>query len=248
MQSLALVTGASRGIGEATAIALAKQGHTVCINYRHQRQAAESVAEKISQIGGDAFIFGADISDEEEVRSLFSLLDKHPSPLRVLVNNAGILFHQSALADIAADRFHTTLMTNVIGPFLCCREATKRMSTQHGGGGGVIVNVSSAASRTGSPNEYVDYAASKGALDTMTVGLAKEVAMQGIRVNGVRPGLINTDIHASGGEPNRVSRLSSKIPLQRGGESEDVASAIAYLCSQEAAFVTGTFIDVTGGL
>ncbi|RXJ74924.1 NAD(P)-dependent oxidoreductase [Veronia nyctiphanis] len=247
-QLLALVTGASRGIGAETALQLASKGYLVCVNYLRQREAAENVVEEIQRRGGNAFSLSADISSEKEVQQLFAKLDARPEPLDLLVNNAGILFAQSPLADMTLDRFNKVMTVNVAGTFLCCREAIKRMSTKNGGQGGVIINVSSGASRTGSPNEYIDYAASKGAVDTLTVGLAKEAASLGIRVNAVRPGLIYTDIHADGGEPGRVSRLASNIPLQRGGTVEEVASAIVYLSSKEASFITGSFLDVSGGL
>jgi len=189
----------------------------------------------------------ADIADEAQVMAMFADIDRQPEPLRALVNNAGILFQQSTLEQLTAERINRVFATNVTGAFICCREAVKRMGHHHGGGGGAIVNVSSAASRTGSPGEYVDYAASKGAMDTLTRGLSLEVAAQGIRVNGVRPGYIYTDMHADGGEPQRVDRLASAIPMQRGGHPGEIASAIAWLLSDEASYVTGTFIDAAGG-
>lgn len=245
--NIALVTGGSRGIGRATAILLARQGWRVAVNYVHRTAEAESVVAEIERQGGSAFAVQADIADEAQVMAMFADIDRQPGPLRALVNNAGILFQQSTLEQLTAERINRVFATNVTGAFICCREAVKRMGHHHGGGGGAIVNVSSAASRTGSPGEYVDYAASKGAMDTLTRGLSLEVAAQGIRVNGVRPGYIYTDMHADGGEPQRVDRLASAIPMQRGGHPGEIASAIAWLLSDEASYVTGTFIDAAGG-
>jgi len=245
--NIALVTGGSRGIGRATAILLARQGWRVAVNYVHRTAEAESVGAEIERQGGSAFAVQADIADEAQVMAMFADIDRQPEPLRALVNNAGILFQQSTLEQLTAERINRVFATNVTGAFICCREAVKRMGHHHGGGGGAIVNVSSAASRTGSPGEYVDYAASKGAMDTLTRGLSLEVAAQGIRVNGVRPGYIYTDMHADGGEPQRVDRLASAIPMQRGGHPGEIASAIAWLLSDEASYVTGTFIDAAGG-
>lgn len=245
--NIALVTGGSRGIGRATAILLARQGWRVAVNYVHRTAEAESVVAEIERQGGSAFAVQADIADEAQVMAMFADIDRQPEPLRALVNNAGILFQQSTLEQLTAERINRVFATNVTGAFICCREAVKRMGHHHGGGGGAIVNVSSAASRTGSPGEYVDYAASKGAMDTLTRGLSLEVAAQGIRVNGVRPGYIYTDMHAEGGEPQRVDRLASAIPMQRGGHPGEIASAIAWLLSDEASYVTGTFIDAAGG-
>lgn len=247
-QEIALVTGASRGIGAATAKQLAAQGYTVCVNYRLRADAADEVVKAIEEDAGSAFAIKADISTEEGVSTLFTAIDVRGMPLTRLVNNAGILKTQSRLVDLTADRINKVLMANVTGSFLCAREAVKRMSTQYGGKGGAIVNVSSGASRTGSPNEYVDYAASKGAIDTLTIGLAKEVAAEGIRVNGIRPGLVYTEIHADGGEPGRVGRLVSKIPLQRGGTPEEIAAAICFLLSDDASYTTGSILDATGGV
>ncbi|WP_062744291.1 SDR family oxidoreductase [Erwinia persicina] len=245
--NIALVTGGSRGIGRATAILLARQGWRVAVNYVHRTAEAESVVAEIERQGGSAFAVQADIADEAQVMAMFADIDRQPESLRALVNNAGILFQQSTLEQLTAERINRVFATNVTGAFICCREAVKRMGHHHGGGGGAIVNVSSAASRTGSPGEYVDYAASKGAMDTLTRGLSLEVAAQGIRVNGVRPGYIYTDMHADGGEPQRVDRLASAIPMQRGGHPGEIASAIAWLLSDEASYVTGTFIDAAGG-
>ncbi|KXF80490.1 SDR family oxidoreductase [Enterovibrio coralii] len=245
---IALVTGGSRGIGAATSLKLAEMGYTVCVNYRSRSAEANAVVKTIQNNGGEAFAIQADISDEDAVLALFAAIDAKARPLACLVNNGGVLFTQSRLEDMTVERFNTVFSVNVTGSFLCAREAVRRMSVERGGKGGVIVNVSSGAARSGSPNEYVDYAASKGAIDTLTVGLAKEVASQGIRVNGVRPGFIYTDIHADGGEPNRVDRLAKNIPLQRGGEPVEVASVICFLVSAESTFMTGSILDVTGGV
>lgn len=245
--AIALVSGASRGIGRATARLLAQEGYTVAVNYHRQRDAADEVVAEILARGGKAFAVQADISDESQVEAMFARIDEEGLPLTALVNNAGILFQQSRVEALSAARINQVLATNVTGYFLCCREAVKRMSTQYGGQGGAIVNVSSAAARLGSPGEYVDYAASKGAVDTLTTGLSLEVAASGIRVNGVRPGFIYTEMHASGGEPGRVDRVSSAIPMQRGGQPEEVAQAIAWLLSDKASYVTGSFIDLAGG-
>lgn len=245
--AIALVSGASRGIGRATARLLAQEGYTVAVNYHRQRDAADEVVAEILARGGKAFAVQADISDESQVEAMFARIDEEGLPLTALVNNAGILFQQSRVEALSAARINQVLATNVTGYFLCCREAVKRMSTQHGGQGGAIVNVSSAAARLGSPGEYVDYAASKGAVDSLTTGLSLEVAASGIRVNGVRPGFIYTEMHASGGEPGRVDRVSSAIPMQRGGQPEEVAQAIAWLLSDKASYVTGSFIDLAGG-
>lgn len=245
---IALVTGASRGIGAATAIELAKQGYTLCINYHSDQISAQKVVTTIKNNGGHAIAVKANISDEAQVIRLFHEIDQRLGKITLLVNNAGILFTQMPLEEMSMERINRTLTTNVTGYFLCCREAIKRMAHKHNGCGGTIVNISSAAARTGSPNEYIDYAASKGAIDTLTKGLAIEVANEGIRVNGVRPGLIYTDMHASGGEANRVDRLKEKLPLKRGGTPQEVAEAIFWLASAKSSFTTGTFIDVSGGL
>ena len=244
---IALITGASRGIGNATAQLLAQQGMRVVVNYLRDKQAAQAVVDTINIAGGTAMAWQADVSDERQVVDMFTAIDDAWGPVAVLVNNAGILSTQCRVEDLTAERINRVLTTNVTGYFLCCREAVKRMSHQHGGAGGAIVNVSSAASRLGVPGEYVDYAASKGAVDSLTIGLSLEVAAQGIRVNGVRPGFIYTEMHASGGEPGRVDRVASAIPMRRGGRPEEVAQAIAWLVSDSASYVTGSFVDLAGG-
>jgi len=247
MKKVILITGGGRGIGAATARLAARRDYIVCISYRSNSEAAEIVKRDIVDAGGAAFAFAEDVSREDSVVKLFEEVDWSCGRIDALVNNAGILEKQMRVDQMTAGRLQRVLGTNVIGSFLCCREAIRRMSTAHGGHGGAIVNLSSAASRLGSPNEYVDYAAAKAAIDTLTIGLAKEVASEGIRVNAVRPGLIYTDIHASGGEPGRVERLSHTIPLGRGGTAEEVASTIMWLLSDEASYVTGSIVDVTGG-
>jgi len=242
MDKVALVTGASRGIGAATAKLLGKQHYKVCVNYRVNHRLASEVVEEIISSGGSAFAFQADVASEAEVTKLFDAIVEKFGTITHLVNNAGILLPQTKLADMTAARINEMLVTNVTSYFLCCREAIRRMKQ-----GGAIVNVSSAAARTGSPGEYIDYAASKGAIDTLTRGLALEVAGENIRVNCVRPGFIYTDIHRDGGEPDRVDRLSAQIPLRRGGSAEEVAAAIAWLLSDEASYATGSFLDVAGG-
>jgi NAD(P)-dependent dehydrogenase (short-subunit alcohol dehydrogenase family) len=246
MKKVLIVTGASRGIGAATARLAGASGYDVCVNYRRDRVAAERVVTDVESAGARALAVRADVSVESDVRHLFEAADRFGT-LAGLVNNAGILEAQMRVDSMDAVRLHRVLATNVVGPFICAREAVRRLSRTHGGAGGAIVNVSSGAARLGSPGEYVDYAASKGAIDTFTIGLAFEVAAEGIRVNGVRPGFIYTDIHASGGEPNRVERVKQFVPMKRGGTPDEVARAILWLLSDEASFVTGTFIDVTGG-
>lgn len=244
---IALITGASRGIGAATAWLAAARGYAVCVNYRSNAAAAESVVGGIARAGGRAVAVQADVAIEADVIRLFDTCDRELGLLTALVNNAGILETQMRVENMDAARLQRTFAANVTASFICAREAVKRMSTKHGGRGGAIVNVSSGASRLGSPGEYVDYAASKGAIDTFTIGLAQEVAQEGIRVNAVRPGFIYTDIHASGGEPNRVDRVKAFVPMRRGGSADEVAHAILWLLSDEASFTTGSFIDVTGG-
>ncbi|MGB1110907.1 MAG: SDR family oxidoreductase [Gammaproteobacteria bacterium] len=244
---IAIITGASRGIGAATARRLAADGFDICINFRSNEDAAAQVAEEVNQLGRKALLVQSDVSTQNGVSTLFDAVDDQLGTPSALVNNVGVLFTQCRLTDLTEERINRVLITNVTSAFLCCREAVLRMSSKRGGSGGAIVNVSSAAARLGSPNEYVDYAASKGAMDAMTIGLAKEVADEGIRVNAVRPGLIHTDIHADGGEPGRVERLQSALPLQRGGQPEEVAAAIAWLLSDESSYTTGSFIEVAGG-
>jgi NAD(P)-dependent dehydrogenase (short-subunit alcohol dehydrogenase family) len=247
MQKVMLVTGASRGIGAATAVLAAQRGYAVCVNYKQNAQAADAVVARIEAAGGRAVAVQADMAIESQILSLFTAVDEHFGRLDGLVNNAGILEHQSRLADMDAARVRRILEVNVVAPFICCREAVRRMSLNRGGQGGVIVNVSSMAARLGSPGEYIDYAASKGAVDTMTIGLAREVAEEGIRVNAVRPGVIDTEIHASGGEPGRVDRVKASVPLRRGGTADEVAGAVMWFFAPEAAYSTGAFLDVSGG-
>jgi len=242
MKHVAIITGASRGIGAATAKLLASRGYSVCVNYRSRVEQAEAVVSDIVANGGSALPFQADVSQEQDVIALFDATEQAFGPVTALVNNVGVLFTQSRLVDMDIKRFNRVMTTNVTSCFLCCREAMRRMAD-----GGAIVNVSSLAARTGAPFEYVDYAASKAAMDTITKGLSAEAAERKIRVNGVRPGFIHTDIHADGGEPGRVDRLTPSIPLKRGGQPEEVAHAIAWLLSDEASYVTGSLLDVAGG-
>jgi len=242
-----IVTGGSRGIGAAVARLAAQRGYAVCINYHRRRDAADEVVQAIQAEGGRAIAVAADVADEAQVVQLFQTVDRELGRVQALVNNAGVLETQMRVEDMDAARVSRILATNVVGALVCCREAVRRMAPRHGGRGGAIVNVSSVAARLGSPGEYVDYAASKGALDTLTIGLSKEVAGDGIRVNAVRPGTIYTDMHASGGEPGRVDRLASAIPLQRGGTAQEVAGAVMWFFSEEAGYTTGSFIEVSGG-
>jgi NAD(P)-dependent dehydrogenase (short-subunit alcohol dehydrogenase family) len=246
-EKVVLITGGSRGIGAATARLLGSNGYVVAVNYHKNAEAAKQVVQDIQANGGTAVALQADVSKEEEIVQLFQKTESLLGPLNALVNNAGILELQTRLESLTTDRLQRIFAANSIGPILCAREAVKRLSTKNGGKGGAIVNVSSIAARTGSPGEYIDYAASKGAIDSFTIGLSKEVAAEGIRVNGVRPGFIYTNIHADGGEPGRVDRIKDSIPMQRGGEPAEVAEAIAWLLSDKASFTTGTFIEVTGG-
>jgi len=242
-----IVTGGGRGIGACTARLAGTRGYAVCVNYLRDREAAAGVTDSIEQAGGNAIAVQADIGVEADIVRLFETVDKELGRPTALVNNAARLEQQMRLEAMDPARLHRMFATNVVGTMLCAREAVRRMSRRSGGTGGAIVNVSSGAARYGSPGEYVDYAATKGAVETFTVGLAREVADEGIRVNGVRPGFIYTDLHAAGGEPGRVDRVKSLVPMQRGGEPEEVASAILWLLSEEASYVTGTFIDVSGG-
>ncbi len=247
MTKVALITGASRGIGRATALMLAEQGYAIGINYLSDKTAAESLLKEVRSRATKAVLLQADVASEEQVVAMFEQLDRELGTPNVLVNNAGILRQQASLLELDQARMNDIIQVNLIGSMLCAREVVKRMSTKHGGVGGAIVNVSSIAAKTGSPNEYLDYAASKGAIDSFTRGLASEVADQGIRVNAVRPGFIETQMHADGGEPERVARLASSIPMQRGGKADEVAAAICFLLSDQAAYISGTFLDVAGG-
>lgn len=244
---IVIITGASRGIGAATAIGAAKRGYAVCVNYLRDHASAQQIVEQIKQQDGKAIAVAADVSQEADVERLFETVDSELGVLTALVNNVGILESKMRLDQMTVTRLNNVFITNITSSFLCAREAVRRMSTLHGGVGGAIVNVSSAASRLGAAGEYIDYAASKGAIDTLTIGLAKEVAGEQIRVNCVRPGFIYTDIHASGGEPGRVDRIKASLPMQRGGYPDEVANAILWLLSEEASYVTGTFIDAAGG-
>ncbi|AUG78866.1 sugar dehydrogenase [Kitasatospora sp. MMS16-BH015] len=246
-EKILLITGGSRGIGAATALLAAARGYRVCVNYRMDEAAAASVVDAIEAAGGTAFAVRADVSRTAEVERLFRAVDETYGPLDALVNNAGTLERQSRLEDLDEERLARIWSANITGPFLCAAAAVRRMSTRHGGRGGAIVNVSSRAAQLGSPNEYVDYAASKGALDSMTTGLALEVAAEGIRVNSVRPGLIHTGIHALGGEPGRVDRVGPLLPMGRGGTPEEVAESIVFLLSEASSYTTGAFIDLAGG-
>ena len=242
-----LVTGGSRGIGAATAVHAARAGWDVAINYTRDAQAAEAVAGEVRALGSRALVVQADVADEAQVLAMFAAVDAALGPVTGLVNNAGVVDLPARVDEMSLQRLQRMWAINITGTFVCTREALKRMSRRHGGPGGAIVNLSSAAARLGAPNQYVDYAASKGAIDTFTLGLAREVAAEGVRVNGVRPGIIDTDIHASGGLPHRAAQMAPSVPLQRAGTSQEVAAAIVWLLSDEASYATGTIIDVTGG-
>jgi len=242
-----LITGASRGIGAATARLAAQQGYALCLNYHQRADAANAVLEQVRGLGVTAIAVQTDVADETQVLHMFEAIDREFGRLDVLVNNAGMLEQQMRLEQMDAARWTRVLGANVIGSFLCAREAIKRMSTRHGGRGGAIVNLSSVAARLGAPGEYIDYAAAKGAIDSMTLGLAKEVASEGIRVNAVRPGVIHTDIHAAGGEPDRVERVKASVPMGRGGQAEEIAEAILWLASEQASYTSGALLDVAGG-
>ncbi len=247
MSKVVLITGGSRGIGAATALLAAQHGYAVAVNYTANSLAADEVVRQIRQAGGQAMAVQADVAKEQDVVTLFEKVDAKFGRLTALVNNAGVVDQTTRVDGITLARLQRMFEINVFGSFLCAREAVKRMSTRYGGAGGAIVNVSSAAARLGSPAQYVDYAAAKGAIDTFTTGLAKEVAAEGIRVNAVRPGIIETEIHASGGLPNRVRDLGPSAPMQRAGTATEVAESIVWLLSENSSYTTGAFLDVSGG-
>ena len=247
MQPIILITGASRGIGAATALLAAEAGYSVAVNYQHNAAAAQAVVQQIEAAGGTALAVQADVAHEDQVLSMFATIDARLGRLSALVNSAGVVDVASRVDAMSVARWKRMFDTNVIGSMLCAREAVKRMSTLHGGSGGAIVNLSSVAATLGSPGQYVDYAASKGAIDSFTVGLAREVANEGVRVNAVRPGVIDTEIHASGGQPDRAVQLAAQIPMRRAGTASEVARAILWLLSAQAAYTTGALLDVGGG-
>lgn len=247
MKQVLLVTGGSRGIGAATALLAGRKGYAVAVNYTARREAADEVVDRIRAEGGEAIAVQADVAEEDQVLALFATVDAQLGRLTALVNNAGVVDVTARLDEMSTARLRRMFDINVIGSMVCAREAVRRMSPRYGGSGGAIVNVSSAAARLGSPGQYVDYAAAKGAIDAFTLGLAKEVAAEGIRVNAVRPGLIETDIHASGGIPDRVRQLAHQVPMQRGGTAQEVAEAIMWLLSPQASYTTMSLIDVSGG-
>ncbi len=247
MKRVLLITGGSRGIGAATALLAAQDGWAVAVNYANNQAAANQVVQAIAQTGGQAIAVQGDVADEAQIARLFATVDQQLGRVTGLVNNAGVVDVTARVEDMSWERLERMMRINVLGTFACAKEAIRRMSTRHGGQGGVIVNLSSAAARLGAPGQYVDYAASKGAVDTFTVGLAKELATESIRVNAVRPGVIDTDIHASGGLPNRARDLAPQIPMQRPGTAQETAQAIVWLLSDKASYVTGTCLDVTGG-
>lgn len=242
-----LITGGSRGVGAASARLAAIRGYDVVLSYVSNETAAQAVVADVHKLGRRALAVQADSADPAQVARLFEAIDDEFGRIDVLVNNAAILERQSRLEDLGFARMQRVFAVNAIGPILCAQQAVRRMAYRHKGRGGVVINISSASARLGSPNEYVDYAASKGALETFTTGFAKEVAREGIRVNCIRPGHIYTEMHASGGEPGRVDRVKDSIPMGRGGQPEEVARAVLWLASEEASFITGTFLDVTGG-
>ncbi|KRC28650.1 SDR family oxidoreductase [Acidovorax sp. Root219] len=246
MDKVALITGGSRGIGAATAVLAARQGWAVAVNYLANQAAAEAVVRQIRAQGGQAIAVQGDVAHEEQVLAMFAAVDAQLGRLTALVNNAGVVDVTARVDEMGVARLRRMFETNVIGAIVCAREAVRRMSTRHGGTGGSIVNVSSAASRLGSAHQYVDYAASKGAIDSFTIGLAREVAAEGIRVNAVRPGLIETEIHASGGLPDRVQDLAHQVPMQRGGTADEVAQAIVWLMSDASPYTTMSLLDVSG--
>ncbi len=247
MNPVILITGASRGIGAATALQAARAGYTVAVNYHANAQSANQVVQQIRSLGATAIAVQADVAKEEQVLAMFATVDAQLGPLRALVNSAGVVDVASRVDAMTVARLRRMFDTNVIGSMLCAREAVLRMSTRHGGAGGAVVNLSSVAATLGGAGQYVDYAASKGAIDSFTVGLAREVAAEGIRVNAVRPGVIDTEIHASGGQPERAQQLAAFIPMQRAGTAEEVASAILWLLGCGAGYTTGALLDVGGG-
>jgi NAD(P)-dependent dehydrogenase (short-subunit alcohol dehydrogenase family) len=247
MSKTLLITGGSRGIGAATAVLAAGRGWDVAVNYSRDAAAAQRVAEQVRALGRRALPIRADVADEAQVLAMYAAVDKEFGTLGGLVNNAGVVDQPARVDQMSLQRLMRMFAINLTGSFLCAREAVKRMSSKHGGAGGVIVNLSSAAARLGSPGQYVDYAAAKAGIDTFTLGLAREVATEGIRVNAVRPGIIDTEIHASGGLPDRVKQTAPMVPMQRAGSAEEVAQAIVWLLSEESSYTTGAVIDVTGG-
>ncbi len=247
MSKLVLITGGSRGIGAATALLAARQGYAVAVNYTTNSLAADEVVRQICQEGGQAIAVQADVAKEAQVLAMFEAIDATLGRLSALVNNAGVVDQTTRVDAISCERLQRMFEVNVFGSFLCAREAVKRMSTRYGGAGGAIVNVSSAAARLGAPGQYVDYAAAKGAIDTFTLGLAKEVAAEGIRVNAVRPGIIDTEIHASGGLPHRARELAPQLPMLRPGTAQEVAESMVWLLGDNASYTTGALLDVAGG-